>query len=58
MKLSLIVFILVCAGCLHDPYAPPANYYQDSLYCYHKDSGGKWEIKGLARQCPDNTRHY
>jgi hypothetical protein len=56
MKLYL-VFILMCVGCLHDAYEPPPNYYQDSLYCYHKDSNGAWQVSGLARQCPYNTKY-
>lgn len=51
-----ILFVLLCIGCLHDPYEHPANYYRDALWCYHKNNDGTWVRLGLARQCPDYTK--
>jgi len=56
-RISILLIVACMFGCLHNPDAPPANYYQDDIYCYHKNADGTYQNLGLANQCPANTRY-
>ena len=51
----LVAALLV--GCVKDPYAAPANYVQDDLYCWHREADGKWHVRGFNHECPANARY-
>lgn len=56
-KIFIVIVVASMFGCFRNPDAPPANFYQDDLYCYHKNPDGTFQNLGLKYQCPANTQY-
>jgi hypothetical protein len=52
--LSLVVLVGCVAGCAN-PNVPSTNYVRDDVYCWHRQTDGRWRVQGFSYMCPAYT---